>query len=63
MSARDLLGMRFRVRTEFLDQYDVHIVGSSGHREYWIPVGSLQELNANIAGNIEIVSEFHGVVK
>jgi hypothetical protein len=38
-------------------------VGSSGHREYWIPAGSLQELNASIVGEIEIVSEFHGVVR
>ena len=52
--------LRFQVRTEFLKKYDVHVVGNSGHREYWIPAYSLQDLNANIAGNIEIVSEFHG---
>jgi hypothetical protein len=52
--------LRFRVRSEFLRKYDVHTVGSAGHREYWIPANSLQELNANIAGEIEIVSEFHG---
>jgi hypothetical protein len=54
--------LRFQVRTEFLRKYDVHVVGSSGHREYWIPAGSLQELNANIVGEIEVVSEFHRVV-
>ncbi len=52
--------LRFRVRAEFLRTYDVHVVGSSGHREYWIPADSLQELNANIVGEIEVVSEFHG---
>lgn len=53
--------LRFQVPTEFLSKYDVHTVGSAGHREYWIPAESLQELNANIVGKIEIVSEFHGV--
>jgi hypothetical protein len=43
--------LRFQVRTEFLRNYDVHTVGSAGHREYWIPAGSLQELNANIVGD------------
>src|SRR4030081_2314367 len=33
--------LRFQVRTKFLQQYDVHIVGSSDHREYWIPAGHL----------------------
>jgi hypothetical protein len=51
--------LRFNVRTEFLRMYDVHVVGSSAHREYWIPAGDLPELNANIVGEIDIVSEFH----
>jgi len=55
--------LRFRVRTEFLQKYDVRIVGSAGHREYWIPADSLPKLNANIVGEIEVVSEFHGVVR
>lgn len=53
--------LRCQVRTEFLNKYDVHTVGSAGHREYWIPSRSLQELNANVVGEIEIVSEFRGV--
>jgi len=52
--------LRFKVRTEFLQPYDVHVVGNSGHREYWIPADKLPALNANIGGEIEIVSEFHG---
>ena len=54
--------LRFKVRTEVLDKYDVRTVGSSEHREYWIPAEDLQGLNANIVGGIQIVSEFHGVV-
>jgi hypothetical protein len=52
--------LRFKVRTEFLRQYDVHVVGGSGHREYWIPAEDLPAWNANVVGEIEIVSEFHG---
>ena len=52
--------LRFQVRTEFLSKYDVHVVGSSGHREYWIPANHLARMNQNIEGKIELVSEFHG---
>jgi hypothetical protein len=52
--------LRFFVRTEFLREYDVHVVGGPEHREYWIPADALPDLNANIVGEIEIVSEFHG---
>ena len=52
--------LRFQVRAEFLNKFDLHTVGSAGHREYWIPAASLRELNANIVGEIEVVSEFHG---
>ena len=28
--------LRFEVRSDFLTYYEVHTVGSSEHREYWI---------------------------
>jgi hypothetical protein len=40
--------LRFSVQTEFLTHYEIHIVGSSDHGEYWIPAGELQQLNENI---------------
>lgn len=52
--------LRFQVRAEFLNDYDLHVVGRAAHREYWIPAGDLAGMNANIVGEIEIVSEFHG---
>jgi hypothetical protein len=55
--------LRFQVRAEFLAKYDVHVVGGAGHREYWIPAGELPGFNANIVGEIEILSEFHGAVR
>lgn len=52
--------LRFQVRAEFLRKYDVHVVGNSDHREYWIPAEELPQLNENIEGEIKVVSEFHG---
>jgi hypothetical protein len=51
--------LRFEFRNEFLDRYEIHIVGSSNHREYWIPATDLEEFNRNIAGTIEVIDEFH----
>jgi hypothetical protein len=50
---------RFRVRQSFLERYDIHTVGSSRHREYWIPARDLAEFNDNLIGPIEVVQEFH----
>ena len=50
--------LRFTVRTEFLNLYEIHIVGSAEHREYWIPAGDLHKLNGNIVGPIEVIAEF-----
>jgi hypothetical protein len=50
--------LRFSVRNEFLNRYEIHVVGNSVHREYWIPAAELANLNANIVGSIEVVSEF-----
>lgn len=55
--------LRFRVRTEFLRDYQVRVVGSSGHREYWIPASDLVRFNANIVGKIEVLTEFRAEEK
>jgi hypothetical protein len=52
--------LRFNVQNEFLSRYEVHVVGNSTHREYWIPAHELARLNANIVGTIEVLSEFRG---
>lgn len=51
---------RFRVRTDYLDQFEIHTVGARIHKEYWIPAEELEEFNANIIGNIEVISEYRG---
>lgn len=49
---------RFRVRTSFMAQFKEECVGARRHTEWWVPAERLDELNANIIGHIEIVSEF-----
>ncbi|HTW32004.1 MAG TPA: hypothetical protein VMD76_10010 [Candidatus Sulfotelmatobacter sp.] len=50
--------LKFDVCSEFLDRYEVHVVGDASHREYWIPAAELDELNRNIVGSIGIIREF-----
>jgi hypothetical protein len=50
---------RFQVRTDFLQRYEVHQVGSAIHLEYWIPAEDLEEFNRNIVGNIDVIADFH----
>lgn len=50
---------RFEVRRSFLDRYEVHQAGGRNILEYWIPAEDLSELNANIAGLIEVTAEYH----
>jgi hypothetical protein len=50
--------LRFHVKASFLREYEVHIVGSSDHKEYWIPAADLARLNANIVGEIDMIAEF-----
>jgi hypothetical protein len=51
---------RFEVRAAFLCQFQVQTVGASRHQEYWIPAERLSELNSNIVGLVEVISEFKG---
>jgi len=50
--------LRFSVQTEFLSRYEIHTVGDSHHREYWIPASELYLFNEAIAGHIEVLLEF-----
>jgi hypothetical protein len=50
--------MRFDVRRDFLNRYDVQEAGGRALREYWIPAEELEAFNAAIVGPIEVVREF-----
>lgn len=50
--------LRFEVRRDFLDRYEVQQAGGRQHLEYWIPAEELPEFNAAIVGEIAVVTEF-----
>ena len=54
---------RSRVRKDYLQQYEVQTVGGSIHQEYWIPAEELEQFNANIIGEIEIIAEYRAIDK
>lgn len=49
---------KFAVREQFMERNEIHKVGARHHTEWWIPAEDLEEMNANIVGTIEIISEF-----
>ena len=53
--------LRFSVRTDFLNHYDVQTVGSVTAQEYWIPADELDAFNQQIVGPIEIIAKYSSV--
>src|SRR5215813_590883 len=51
--------LKFNVRREFLERYQIKVVGERRHEEYWIPATDLTEFNLNIVEQIEVIAEFH----
>lgn len=49
---------RFRVASEFLERYPVQQAGGRTILELWVPAEELEEFNAHIVGQIEVVHEF-----
>ncbi|HEX3051068.1 MAG TPA: hypothetical protein VHP83_10475 [Aggregatilineaceae bacterium] len=50
----------FHVDTDYLSQFEVHVVGSAVHRELWVPAEALDEFNQHIEGMIRILAVFYG---
>jgi hypothetical protein len=50
--------LRFRVCKEYLDRHEPHEAGGRDLMEYWIPADELDEFNANVVGEIEVIHEF-----
>ena len=49
---------RFQMDADFIQRHPVHIVGSSVHKELWIPAEELDEFNRHIVGPIEAIAKF-----
>ena len=58
----DYIGIvtKFKIKDEYIEKYETHIVGSSICEEYWIPSEELNEFNKNIIDKIEIIKVFYG---
>jgi len=52
---------RFQVRSSFLEQFPVKQVGDARHCELWIPAESVEDMNRNLVGKIEVIAEFSGI--
>ena len=49
---------QFEVKKDFLQQFEIKNVGAHQHNELWVPAEQMDEFNANIVGEIKIISEF-----
>lgn len=60
--ASDYVGIvtRFEVDAEYASQFERKVVGNSTHEELWVPAEDLEEFNAHIAGDIEVIEVFYG---
>jgi hypothetical protein len=50
--------LRFDVLSSFLENYEIHTVGDSRHREYWIPAADLVEFNQNLVGLLQVIGSY-----
>jgi hypothetical protein len=49
---------RFAIDAAFIARYEERVVGSSDHRELWVPADELAAFNEHLIGLIEIVATF-----
>jgi len=50
----------FEVDEGFISAFDLHTVGSSLHKEYWIPAERLSDFNSALQGTIRVHSAYFG---
>lgn len=48
----------FEIDDVYISSFEVQTVGGNYHQEYWIPAEELENFNAHIIGNIDIISSF-----
>lgn len=51
---------QFEVDASFASRYEEHIVGSSDHRELWVPADELAVFNQHLVGQIRVLATFTG---
>ena len=51
---------QFKIEDQYISQFDEHTVGSSQHRELWIPAEELEKFNRHIMGHIKVLEAHFG---
>ncbi|WP_436842711.1 hypothetical protein [Streptomyces flaveolus] len=49
---------RFEVESGFLSRYPIRQAGGQTIRELWVPAQELDDFNAHIVGEIQVIPEF-----
>jgi hypothetical protein len=50
----------FDIEDEYISRFEIRTVGSSTHKELWIPADELDEFNSHIIGEIRVVEAYYG---
>jgi hypothetical protein len=50
----------FDIDDEYIARFEVKTVGSSMHKELWVPADELDEFNRNIIGKIRVIEKYYG---
>ena len=50
----------FDIDDEYIAKFEVKTVGTSVHKELWVPAEELDEFNSHIIGEIHVVEEYYG---
>lgn len=50
--------LRFEVATEYVEKFEVKVVGGREHQELWVPAEELEEFNRSIVGEIRVMKCF-----
>ena len=51
---------QFKVKDDYIGQFETHTVGSSEHQEFWIPAEEMEEFNRHLVGHIKVVAAHFG---
>ena len=51
---------KFEINNEYIKSFEEKIVGSTEHKELWVPAEQVSEFNKQIIGSIEVVDVFFG---
>lgn len=51
---------QFKVEDKYIERFETHTVGASGHEEFWIPAEEIEEFNRHIVGHIKVVEAHFG---